>query len=358
MYYTHNRNYGCRVNDELVYRGLRVMILENELIRVSLLLDKGTDIYEFLHKPSDTDFMWHNPVGVRGHAPGLPSSYNSSGSFSDYYEGGWQELVPQGGGWCEYGGIELGQHGEVFGLPWKHQVIEDSPQLVRVKTWVRCIRTPFLLEKTFTIRSGRPVLEIEESLTNEGRVEMDLMWGHHPAFGPPFLDESCRVYCAAGKVYADSNARDEARFVPGTEFPWPIGPGKDGKDVDVSIITPPEDRVSDMLFLTDLQEGWYAVTNHNRQVGFGMSFDTGVFPHIWYWLSLGGSLTGPSWGRHYVMALEPFSSYPGTLTNVMEWGNQMKMSAGETRSTWLRAVAYTGEKPVGGLDHEGNVSFR
>ena len=65
MFYTHERNFGCRLNDELTYRGLRVLVLENELVRVSVLLDQGTDIYEFLHKPSDTDFMWRSPNGVR-----------------------------------------------------------------------------------------------------------------------------------------------------------------------------------------------------------------------------------------------------------------------------------------------------
>lgn len=356
MYYTHERNFGCRVNDELVYRGVRVMTLENELIRVGILLDQGTDIYEFVHKPTDTDFMWRSPIGVRALGGHLPSSYLGGGSFLEYYEGGWQELLPQGGGKCEYNGAELGQHGEVFGLPFKHCVLIDEPELVSVKTWVRTRRTPFYLEKTFTIRSGQPVLEIEETLTNEGRVPLDLMWGHHPAFGPPFLDASCVVYAPANEVYCDANRGDEARFAAGQRFAWPTGEGAQGQLVDVSRITPPEEGVSDMLFLTDLAEGWYGVTNHQRGVGFGMSFDTNVFRHLWYWLSLGGTMGGPSWGRNYVMALEPFSSYPGTLTEVMKWGNHLTMQAGATLSTWLNAVAYEGGA-VQGIDRAGAVRF-
>jgi len=354
MFYTHERNFGCRLNDELTYRGLRVLVLENELLRVSILLDQGTDIFEFLHKPSDTDFMWRSPCGVRKPGAFAPTSYLTGGAFTEYYEGGWQELFPQGGGRCEYNGAELGQHGEVWGLPWKHTVLEDSPEVISVKLWVRTIRTPFLLEKTLTLRRGAPVLEIEETATNEGRVPMDLMWGHHPAFGPPFLDETCRVYAAAERVYADANRGDDARFEPGTTFPWPVGPGVSGQPVDASLITPPEAGVSDMLFLTDLREGWYGITNHGRGVGFGMSWDLATFPHIWYWLSLGGTMGGPSWGRSYVAALEPFSSYPGTLSEVIKWGNQMVMQPGEVRSTWLRAVAYEGGE-VKGIDRAGRV---
>ena len=37
------------------------------------------------------------------------------------------------------------------------------------------------------------MLEIDERLTNLADEELDIMWGHHPAFGPPFLDDSCRI---------------------------------------------------------------------------------------------------------------------------------------------------------------------
>jgi len=342
MFYWHERNFGCRLNDELTYRGLRMLVMENEFLRVSILLDQGTDIIEFLYKPKDVDFMWRSPQGVRRPGAFAPSSYLPGGSFMEYYEGGWQELFPQGGGKCQYQGIELGQHGEVFGLPWKHMVLEDTPELISVKLWVRTVRTPFLLEKTLTMRRGAPVLEIEETATNEGGVPIELMWGHHPAFGPPFLDDSCRVYAPAGRVYADANPGDEPRFEPGTYFPWPTGLGRKGQPVDVSLITPPEENVSDMLFLTDLRAGWYALSNHRLGVGFGMSWDLATFKHIWYWLSLGGTKSGPSWGRFYVCALEPFSSYPGILSEVIKWGHQLTMQPGEKHHTWLRAVAYEG----------------
>jgi len=58
------RNHGCRITDELVYKGMRTIILENELIRVGILIDKGTDIFEFLYKPTDTDFLLRSPIGL------------------------------------------------------------------------------------------------------------------------------------------------------------------------------------------------------------------------------------------------------------------------------------------------------
>ena len=356
MTYTHERNFGCRVNDELTYRGLRMMVIENELIRVSLLLDKGTDIFEFVHKPTDTDFMWRSPLGVRPQLNNHPMRPATHGPFSDFYEGGWQEILPNGGRSCEYRGVEMGQHGEVWGIPWKWQVVEDSPEMVRVKLWARTARTPFLLEKTLGLHSGSGVLDIDETVTNESDQDIDLMWGHHPAFGPPFLSEHCVVSSGARKVVADPNVPPDGRFEPLQEFAWPAGESRDGTLIDVRAIDPPESKLEDMLYLTDLSDGWYAITNTERKVGFGMAFDTAVFKHIWYWISLCGNPDAPSWGRWYVIALEPFSSYPAVLTECMKQNRQLQMGPGQSISTWMRAVAYDGLSEVTGISEDGQVS--
>ena len=64
-HYQLERNHGCRVSDAWTFRGLKTAVIENELLRVVVLIDKGADIYQFVHKPSDTDFLWRSPWGVR-----------------------------------------------------------------------------------------------------------------------------------------------------------------------------------------------------------------------------------------------------------------------------------------------------
>ena len=349
------RNHSCRISDEFSYRGLRLLVMENELLRVGILLDQGADIIEFRHKPSDTDFMWQTPLGVRPLLNNTDMVASPVGPFPDYYEGGWQEIVPNGGRLCTYKGAAMGMHGEVWGQPWQCQITADSPEIVSAKLSVRTIRTPFLLEKTLTLRQGSAVLAMDERLTNDSPVAMDLMWGHHPAFGPPFLDDSVVIQCAAQKVVVDASVGEECRFAPLQEFSWPVGPTRSGAEADISRVTPPEQRISDMTYLTDLDAGWYALTNQRRKVGFGMSWDVSVWPHIWLWQSLGGDLEYPSWGKYYAMAVEPFSSYPAILGECMKSGRQMTLAPGETRASWLRAVAYDGMEGVVGVDGEGEV---
>ena len=40
MNYQSERTYGCRIDDSWTYRGLKTAIMENEFLRIVMLLDK------------------------------------------------------------------------------------------------------------------------------------------------------------------------------------------------------------------------------------------------------------------------------------------------------------------------------
>ena len=39
--YQIERNHGCRVSDAWTFRGLKTAVIENELLRIVVLIDKG-----------------------------------------------------------------------------------------------------------------------------------------------------------------------------------------------------------------------------------------------------------------------------------------------------------------------------
>jgi hypothetical protein len=155
---TRDRNYGCRINDDYTYRGMRVMVMENDLLRISVLLDKGTTIYEYLYKPLDLDFMFLNYQGVRSPNQ-LPTSAHSLGFLTDVYDGGWHEQLPNSGRPSNFDGTEQGLHGEVCLLPWRWSVLEDSPDRISAASGAR-VPHPILLEKKMT-GAGQRILSIE-----------------------------------------------------------------------------------------------------------------------------------------------------------------------------------------------------
>jgi galactose mutarotase-like enzyme len=352
-----DRNWGCRISDEHTFRGLRTLVMENELLRVCALLDQGADIYEFLYKPLDIDFMWRAPNRVQPPAF-RPAGAPPNGFFQDYYHGGWQEIFPSGGLGCEHHGAALHQHGEVALSAWNCRIARDTPECVAATVSTQTYRTPFTIEKTLRLETGKAVLFMDEKITNTGTAPMEYMWGHHPAFGAPFLDASCRIDIPAARVAVHPDRVSETqRLAPGAAFDsFPMVADKDGAPLDLARVPGPDANTMEMCYLLDLEDGWYALTNTGRGAGFGMRWDRTVFPVVWLWEVFGGGHGYPWFGRTYNLALEPFTSWPGGMRNALNNGTAPILGAGESLETSLLAVAYEGFGAVSGISDAGVVS--
>lgn len=329
------RNFGCRITDELMYRNSRLLVLENQKIRVSVLLDKGSDIIEFLYKPTDTDFMWRSPmehVNFYKYIQSIPNTID----FRDYYLGGWQEIFPVGGEGFTLSQAKIGNHGELWGLPWNYSIIRDEPEEVQVKLWTHTIRTPFRVEKILALKTNKPVLFIQEKIENLGTVDLGVMWGHHPAFGEAFLDENCLVFVPAKSVIdAEKNV-----------YAWPVHEGKDFRKV-----LPKNSDIWNMYYLKQLSDGWYGVINPIKKLGFGMTWDKMIFQYVWFWGCYSFRKLSPWYGRAYTIAVEPFTSLP----HPVDPQSLFMIPAGSTVTTELKALVFTGKKSIRSITPEGHV---
>lgn len=341
--YVHGRKTGCRISLDYTYKGMRVAFLENKVLQVGILIDKGADLFEFTYKPRDLDFLWQSPIPLR--RPFVATSALPEGAFHDYYYGGWQEVLPSAG-WAEepYLGTYQGLHGEVSLLPFEAHVEEDSPQRVSLRVSTRCYRSPLLLERTMTLNDDTPVLSISERLVNESPEEFAVMWGHHPAFGEPFLDDSCVVQTPSKTVRVLAYHRN-GLWEPGDDYRFPqVKNRRTGKLEDVTRILPRETRSVDVISFWGLDEGWYGLTNRRQRVGFGMAWDRRLFQCLWMWQVYGGHNDYPWYGRTYNCALEPFTSWPPTgVSNAIQNGTALIMKPHQEMKTALVAVAYEGE---------------
>jgi len=325
---------------EFIYKGYRCITLENELLRVMVIADKGTDIYEFLYKPRDIEFMWRSPAGLRPLPLYSPSTPRAAGPHLDYYEGGWQEMFPNCGIASKHQGAEIGQHGEVLLLPWSYSITRDEPGEIEVRFEVRTIRTPFHLVKHLSLSSGKSALLIRESVTNEGGQDVDFSWGHHPALGQPFLEEGCRVWvpdCSIRTLSLFTAAT--SRLKPDQLSKWPHAVGSDGSQVDLSITGASALGVNDMAFLEGITDGRFAVTNPRLELGFGMHYPANLFKYLWYWQVYRGAMDYPFWGATYNIGLEPSATLPG-LSEAAKKGESLKLGPGQTLSIELSAEIF------------------
>jgi Domain of unknown function (DUF4432) len=307
-----HRNWGARIH-EFQLHGLDLVVLENELLRVSLLAGRGCDVVEFNYKPRDMDVVplrqrALTPVAVSAAAAAIPHDL----AFLEMYSGGWQEVFPNGGAPSEYAGARFGQHDDVAHLPWDYVIEEDSPTRVSVRFSVRTRRMPFVLERLVGLERGSPCLELASRIANESDRDLPVMWGHHFAFGAPFLDDSCRIVLPGqpAVIPHDTPIHPDGRRIHNQgRFGWPHASGADGDPVDLSRM-PQRGTPSDIAYITDLPTGAYQMWSERSVLGVRVAWDNDVMPYLWLWQEPASSPGYPWWSGDYLIGLEPFSSYP------------------------------------------------
>jgi hypothetical protein len=351
------RFHGCRT-EEYLWQGHRLVTLENELLRVGIIASKGADVVEFRYKPRDLDVLWHAPQRLVPPGQYIPTVASKAGSFLDHYPGGWQEVFPSGGVPAEYQGAELGVHGEVALLPWDVRVCEDTPTRVELLFSVETQRTPFRLTRRMILKSGSPVLGIEESATNLGEEDLAVMWGHHPAFGAPFLEADCLIEMGACDcVVPQYSARLNRRLSLSSGSKFPYSPGLTGEPERVDVVKGKESRTEDVLQFSGLEDAWCAVRNPRQQLAVGLVWDRSVFPFVWCWQLYGGRRGYPYYGRGFTLALEPFTSPILPLMECIEQGYAPILRAGDTLRSRLEAGIFEAPAKISRLDFDGSVTL-
>ena len=273
-------------------------------------------------------------------------------------------MFPSGGGPNSALGTTFGRHGEAALLPWSWRIIRDEPEQVSVMLWSEMVRTPFVYKRELSLNSGESKLSITDIVTNWGGVDLPFMWGHHPAFGAPFLDGSCILDVPAIVVETSKDADPSSRVPPNTKSRWPIISDKQFESLDLRFIPEAGGHTSDMLFLSGLTNGWFALTNQDLKLGFGLTWDINVFPILWVWQEFGGTKDYPWFGNTYALGLEPCTNYvvdgANGLAGAIEKNEARVLKAGETLSVDLQAVIYEapGSGGVEAIGQDGNVRLK
>ncbi|GJM33872.1 MAG: hypothetical protein DHS20C18_28730 [Saprospiraceae bacterium] len=328
-------NEHCTINDKWTYNGMKVIFMENEFLKIGILADRGSDIFQYLYKPVGIDLMLRLDKEMINPREVFSQMRDTPNQFEDYYYGGWQEILPNSPA-MNYRGASLGQHGEISFIPWNYAIVNQSKELVSVKLWTRPLRFPILIEKTLTLKRGSAQLQIDERLTNESDTYLHLMWGHHIAFGLPFLADGARIKTSATKFLAEPAMPDHRLFKPGKKQDWPMVQSMKDQLVDASKITKAENgQFSELAYLSDFeQRAFYAITTD--VMTFSIHWDAAIFKSLWFWQERYATQDAPWWGKTYAIALEPWSSQwrpnPDRKTMDEEW---LKLQPREVLETSL-----------------------
>jgi hypothetical protein len=350
----------CTIREVTLARSVRALRIENDLLAATILIDKGADIYELIYKPLGLDVMWKSPWGLKALGRGVPTAFHSEVAWLENYPGGWQEIFPNGGDACTYKGVELSFHGEASVVAWDYELVEMGPQAAEVHLSTRLYRSPFRLERVMRVEAGRPDLLLRERVTNEGGETMDYMWGHHPAYGAPFLSAACRIDVGTSSFQADDRYAGTVNpLTPGVHYTWPLAE-KDGQQTDMSRVPDPETPRDTLAYLESFESGWYGITNTDLGFGVGLVWPKEIFPYAWFWQEMHGSAGFPWYKSVYVMAIEPSSTIPGQglVTAMEKTGTHRTLAAGESLEAVLRAVFYESKTGIEGIKPDGTVFLK
>ncbi|MEZ4666296.1 MAG: DUF4432 family protein [Anaerolineae bacterium] len=317
--------------------GHLAVYLENDLLKITVLPQKGADIYTFIHKPSGIDFLWKNPIGLW--PPGSPP-HDGSGNFEflQNYEGCWQELFPSCNDPTSYKGRNIPFHGEVAHLQWQYEIVTDCAESLAVRFYVETQCTSFRLERTMCLERGSAQLTLNEKVTNIGTIEQHFVWGHHCVVGGPWFGPGCKLDLPARTITTIDQIYEEktARLQPGQREPWPNARLRNGGLVDLSLIPGPETHSHDDVYLTDLSDGWVSVTNPELKLRFSLHWDVDIFKWIISWQPYGGAEALPFKGMPYAVGIEPWISNK-PLGAAVEAGEAVRLSPDHNFSTTLIA---------------------
>lgn len=349
------RHFDCRVNDRITWGGYRAILLQNDLLQIVILIDKGSEIVQFLYKPYDIDFLWHSENPMK-----QPGMFNLGGKstqsdFFDYWTGGWFEVLPNGGPGCSFKGVNFSQFAETINVPWNYKILVDNPDEVKVGLWLYTSRTPFIIKKTLTMKLHLSALFIEEEVFNCGHEPVEFMWGHHPVIGSPFLSSDCKLF--APKCTVEVRGAEDGpdhRMGLNQQCVWPYIKDRDGAMLNLQDIPSHKIQSMDNCYLKDFSEGWIAVSRPD--IGFGLAWDPQVFKYIWLWQAFGGGKGYPWYGRTYNMGIEPWSSYPCVgLQEASEMGTTIKLLPKGKISAWVTAVVFEGKSAINGISRDGQI---
>jgi hypothetical protein len=249
---------GSLVDTNWQYRGLQVVRIENEYIRIDVFPEVGAKMYNFVHKASNKNLLWHNPR--------VPLGVVTYGNlFDDHWSGGWDELIPNDVPFKTLSGEMLPDHGEVWSQESEWDILEESEDVVAVRFVTNGRILPTRFEKTISLRADESFCSVRYAYINLGAAPIDFLWNICCAFE---ISPATRLDIPARRgIIEATDPWNTLKFNPGTEYEWPCVTTPAGDHVDFRTMPPAQAGVTDFQYLPNVSSGWFAHSLDRSEAG-------------------------------------------------------------------------------------------
>lgn len=280
------------------------LALESEALRVVIVPDLGAKIVSLYDKGNSREWL------VPPIRPVKQTAYGAI--FVDQDMSGWDEMLPTISA-CEWEGVPLPDHGEVWSIPWKLESTEGGLTLS-----VDGPSFPYHFVRSATLVAP-DTLELRYSLTNTGQKELPFMWTAHPQFA---VDENTRIVFPADVTRVVNVIEDDPVWGnAGALVPWPEAISGTGQIWQLDRVRSVENHSCRKIYTLPQQPAsWAALVDEHLGCQLRLEWPSDFAPYLGLWIDEGMYNTAP------VAALEPSNGYYDSLVRAVQ--NQM--------ITWLK----------------------
>jgi len=211
----------------------------------------------------------------------------------------------------------LSTHGEAPSLKWRKSSQHLGAGRVSLTLSVRLSESGLEFSRAIALRAREPVVYLEETVTNERKLDHFFHWTQHATFGAPFVaPEECRAFMSATRGITSPDAYGEqALLAPGREFEWPMAPVNAGGDADLShcLIRKGYGIVASLLVDASRDVQYVGALNSRHRLLLAYCFHRTDYPWVTIWEE-NCARQGPPWNGHAETRGLEFGSAPLPVT--------------------------------------------
>jgi galactose mutarotase-like enzyme len=303
---------------------MEAIVLENGVLKVSVLPRWGAKIASMIYKPLDVELLWQNP-GERY----IQTTYGAP--YGEGEASGFDEMFPTISR-CFYEeepwpGVEMPDHGEVWSIPWEYDMAERELEL-----HVQGVRFPYVLKKRVSLDGS--VLHQLYSVVNKSEAAFDYIWAAHPLFN---TCEGMRLIVPP-HMHHIVNAVPSSRLGPyGRVYEFPAATLENGDIFNLSTV--PEKYSGDYQkywFLGKVDDGWCRLHDPHQELNIDMAWPKEQVPYLGVWVNEG------AWAGHYNIAPEPATAAMDRVDFSKMWGMGSRLDGGGKMKWWLSITVREG----------------
>lgn len=234
---------------ETKYKGMKSLLLENEVLSTTLVPDLGSKFTSFYSKKTGKEYLYQKV--------GSLSRQQYDGDYLQSEMCGYDEMFPTVSTFYydEYPweGIKIPDHGEVWSRAWNCDEVSDNHVLLSISG----VRLPYLLKKKVSLNGNNIV--IDYSAENRSDYDMKFIWCGHIMLN---AEKGCRHVPPSGistatTVYSESGRIGEY----GNQFSFPEIKISDGSSYNAGILGDTSaDDFQKFYFTDNLDQGLYSLS--------------------------------------------------------------------------------------------------